>query len=165
MELAGSSVYLACKTRDSIIIQIQGEANYQNAGVLDEFLKNTLQLNYKKYCFFFEKCMQIDSTCLGILAGLLLQLKKVDGVCLFCGLQERQLSVIKMLGLDKLAHIVPTSAPEENCKEQLQPLASEEGGSSPELILQAHRFLMEIESRNKIHFQSVISLLEKDISG
>lgn len=164
MELGTTQeVFSVCQTFDSVIIQIKGKANYQNASLLSKFLEKTLYHNFKKYCISFYECIEIDSTCLGILAGLLLKLQKINGVCLFCGLKERQLESIRLLGLDQFAQIVNDIEINNNDVKKCF-LECENSIFNPNLILEAHKFLMELNARNKIRFQDVVHFLEKDIN-
>lgn len=158
-EASADSVFLACKTTDSIIIQIVGFANYTRAASFSDFIKQTLEQNYRKYCILFKDCSGIDSTCLGVLAGLLLTLKRCGGLCLFCGLQPRQLECVQKVGLDKFAIIVDQAPGNFSDK----PCALPETSISkinPDLILDAHKFLLEIDAHNEEHFQDVVALLE-----
>ena len=156
-------VFFAYKGIDSVVIKIKGNANYLRASEFDQFLKSTLK-TYKRYCILFEECTGLDSTCLGILAGLLLKLKKIDGICFFCGLKPRQLECVKMVGLDKLAHIIDKIDTETSDEHLTQICNTNQAALSSELILEAHEFLLEIDARNKMQFKDVVSLLEeKDI--
>ena len=74
-----NSAFFCCKAADAVIIRIRGYASYLNASLLSNFIKQTEKLHYKRYCILFEECDGLDSTCLGILAGLLLRLKKQNG--------------------------------------------------------------------------------------
>ena len=86
-----NSTFLVYKTSDAVVIRIRGYANYLNASVLSNFLKRIEAAHHKRYCILFDECDGLDSTCLGVLAGLLLRLKKGNGFCLFCGLKPRPL--------------------------------------------------------------------------
>lgn len=161
---AESSTFFAYESIDFVIVRIKGFANYSNAPLFNKFLSRTLDRNYIKYCIIFDECTGIDSTCLGILAGLLLKLRAKHGICLFCGLKPRQLECVRIVGLDRFVHIVdhmPSSLAEAN-HEIEQNLPQSPLKISPELILEAHKFLMEISEHNKMHFKDVVLLLEKN---
>ncbi len=153
-------VFFAYKGIDSIVIKIKGNANYLRAPEFDQFLKSTLN-TYKRYCILFEECTGVDSTCLGILAGLLLKLKKIDGVCFFCGLKPRQLECIKIVGLDKLAHIIDKMEMETSDELLTEIDNKNQTALNSQLILEAHKFLLEINAHNKIDFKDVVTLLEE----
>ena len=157
------SVFFAYKTADAVVIRIKGYANYLNVSVLSNFLKRMETSQHKRYCILFEECDGLDSTCLGVLAGLVLRLKKENGICLFCGLKSRPLECIRMVGLDKLACIIeetPFSVlPGKGVK--LEVADKNKTQVTSQLILDAHKFLMELNAHNKVRFQDVIALLEK----
>ena len=154
-----SANYLVCKTEDSILIKIQGNANYLNVLPLKDFLDYTLT-KYDRYCIFFEACTGLDSTVLGILASLLLKLKQKSGVCIFCGLQSRPRECVQMLGLDALAILVPTLSEISHENLDFSSLTSSKD-LTPDVIVNAHTSLMEITARNKIQFQEIVSMLNK----
>lgn len=158
-----NSAFFAYKTADAVVIRIKGYANYLNASVLSNFLKRMQDLHHKRYCILFEECDGLDSTCLGVLAGLLLRLKKENGICLFCGLKPRPLECVRMVGLDKFACIVEETPFSVLAGQDMNKNISDknEAQITPELVLQAHKFLLELNAHNKVRFQDVISLLEK----
>lgn len=157
------STFFAYKTADAVVIRIKGYANYLNASVLSNFLERMEASHHNRYCILFEECDGLDSTCLGILAGLLLRLKRRDGLCLFCGLKPRPLECVQMVGLDKLACITeetPFSVlPGQGIKMDIPDKSKTQ--ITPELVLEAHKFLLELNAHNKMRFQDIISLLEK----
>ena len=156
------SAFFAYKTADAVVIRIKGYANYLNASILSNFLKRMEASHHRRYCILFEECDGLDSTCLGILAGLLLRLKKGNGVCLFCGLKPRPLECVQMVGLDKLACIIEKTPFSVLSGQDIKMnTAQNEMQITPELVLEAHKFLMELNAHNKVKFQDVISLLEK----
>lgn len=158
-----NSAFFAYKTADAVIIHIKGYANYLNASLLSNFIKQTEKSHYKRYCILFEECDGLDSTCLGVLAGLLLRLKKQNGICLFCGLKPRPLECIQIVGLDKLACIIEKTPFSVSSEQHIQMEVSDkdEMQITSTLVLEAHKFLMELNAYNKVKFQDVISLLEK----
>ena len=158
-----NSVFFAYKTTDAVVIQIKGYANYLNASVLSNFLKKMETLPHKRYCILFEECDGIDSTCLGILAGLLLRLKAQNGICLFCGLKPRPLECIQMVGLDKFAYITEKAPFSALSEQDMSVNISDKYKTkiTPELVLEAHKFLTELNAHNKVRFQDVVALLEK----
>ena len=157
------SAFFAYKTADAVVIRIKGYANYLNVSVLSNFLKRMEASYHKRYCILFEECDGLDSTCLGILAGLLLRLKKGNGICLFCGLKPRPLECIRMVGLDKLACIIDKTPFSVLSGQDIKMDISDKNKTqiTPELVLEAHKFLLELNAHNKVRFQDVISLLEK----
>ena len=68
-----------------------------------------------------------------------------------------------MVGLDKLACIIEKMPSPILSEQDTQMNISDrnEAQITPELILEAHKFLMELNAHNKARFQDIISLLEK----
>jgi anti-anti-sigma regulatory factor len=151
------AVYWINENDDSVLIRIKGRASYLNCQVLNDFLRQKLEQKCLKYCFLFDQCLGIDSTCLGILTGLALKLKRQSGICVFSGLRPRQMETIRLLGLDQLVQIV------EDCSnvgpEDYSLISTKPDALQPDLIINAHKFLMEINAQNRVRFKDVVQCL------
>ncbi|HCJ12382.1 MAG TPA: anti-sigma factor antagonist [Opitutae bacterium] len=112
----------------------------------------------------FYDCKGMDSTFLGILAGLALDLRKKqsDGICMLSRLEGRNLELVQNLGLDKLATV------------KLEDFSSVTSGNDgialaetavpyeamKSLILNAHQNLIQADTHNSLKFQDVITFLQ-----
>ncbi|VVM05023.1 hypothetical protein MAMT_00417 [Methylacidimicrobium tartarophylax] len=108
------------------------------------------------------ECTYLDSTFLGTLAGPALKLRKKGGVLQVAGSSRRVLESIRTLGLDRLFECVENVAPYDAA--DLRPL---ESGShkemTGELLLQAHRSLLECDPRNAPKFQDLVTYLGAEV--
>ena len=152
--------YLVNETEDSILVKITGRASYLNCQPLNNYLLQALKRSCKKFCFYFEDCIAIDSTCLGILAGVAL---KAD-VCIFKGVPKRPLESIRQVGLDSLVQIVEGNADSKEILHQMesQKASNEINSCKREEILKAHQLLVEIDQQNRMRFKDVLQLLENE---
>ncbi|MDR0755888.1 MAG: STAS domain-containing protein [Puniceicoccales bacterium] len=157
MDNKEESVYWINENEDSVLVRIKGRATYLNCSSLNEFLQKKLRENCVKYCFLFEECSGIDSTCLGILAGLALKLRNPGGLCIFSGLNAKLLETVKLLGLDLWVQLVDDIARVEQVGFCLK--NEQQRGVQSEFLLNAHKFLMEINAQNRVRFQDVVQYL------
>jgi hypothetical protein len=119
----------------------------------------------------FQQCSGMDSTFLGILAGLGIKLMKMDppGSVVLCRLGNRNRELVRNLGLHRLLTLDEGDRePGSESAEGLE--AVEESGKLSEvenarLVLQAHENLVEIDASNKTKFQDVISFLKNQMDG
>ena len=115
-----------------------------------------------KFIIDFQHCSGADSTFLGILVGLALELRKSsNNDCLnLVNLSGRNLETVQNLGIHKIANV--SSALINNVK-QLEELKGESGNSSEssEEIYKAHKTLLELNEKNSKIFRDVVNYLEQ----
>lgn len=168
-DTSSSPVFLVDAYSDPMCLKIQGRATYLNCGPLNDFFDRVIKKHGTNIVIDFEECTGMDSTFLGLLVGVALELKHVNhkgSICLQ-HVKGRNLELIKNLGLDRMLSInteVSINAKEENNFEmKLKTLGTEES-VCPEAILKAHQNLVCANSSNLHKFQDVISFLKKQIN-
>jgi hypothetical protein len=106
----------------------------------------------------------MDSTFLGILVGLALQLRKSHdgGELTLLNLIGRNLETVKNLGIHKIAtvssEVVSNSDELEGLKVKLK-----SDKAHPELIYNAHRNLLDLNEKNSKIFKDVVNFLEQKV--
>lgn len=151
-------VFLVNTDGAAVMVRIRGRASYLNCQPVSEFLNKMVANGKIRYCFFFDDCTGIDSTFLGILAGLAIDVRKKNGVCMLLGLNSRQLDIVKTLGLDHIVQIVSNSNSIAGKWENL----TEEVCANKSLIEEAHRTLCELNDANRVKFQDVVRFLAQN---
>lgn len=159
MEKKEASIFLVNAENGIVLVRIKGRASYVNCQPLNTFLQQMLKEGRFQYCFFFEDCTGIDSTFLGILAGLALDVKNHEGICILTGLKPRQLETVCTLGLDHIVQVVDEERTQPTRWKKLETPMTCNGNKHKELILEAHRTLMEINEKNRVRFQDVLQFL------
>lgn len=155
---------------DPVIIQVLGKASFLNSSPLKELFDRLVNKQGKsRFILDFSNCTGMDSTFLGILAGLGIAMMKLEpkGSVVLCNLGERNLELIENLGLHLLLTVDSGSLPDlESISGAMETLQQGEKLSQIEharLVLQAHKNLVEIDSSNKAKFQDVIAFLKNQV--
>ncbi len=104
----------------------------------------------------------MDSTFLGIIAGLATEVKKHDGVCILSGLRPKQMESVYNLGLYNLVQIVENVTDEKQWQKASGFGIAEQQTSNEDtrqLMLKAHTTLMQLNQQNTVRFQNVVHFL------
>lgn len=166
MAEAAKSTFLVDAYSDPVLIRIQGRASFANSGSLLEFIGEMIEQGRRRFVVDFSDCTGMDSTFLGVLAGLALDLRKSDpkGTVVFCRLGTRNLELIRNLGLHRLATVdlgndlVETSG-------EITPLESNKQNEleNARMCLEAHENLVEADQANQEKFQDVLVFLKNRV--
>jgi len=76
----GKPVFFVDAHADPVVMRIEGRASFQNSGCLRDFVTEMLAQGKTRLVIDFQHCTSMDSTFLGILAGVALQLRKGSAV-------------------------------------------------------------------------------------
>lgn len=162
-------VFLVDAYSDPICLKIQGRATYLNCGPVNDFFSQIIKTNNANIVIDFEECTGMDSTFLGILVGLTLQLKRINNQRSIClnNVKGRNLELIENLGLNRMLTVNMPKCKEveisDSFEQKLKMLGIEES-ATPEEILKAHQNLVDADSSNLHKFQDVISFLKQQVN-
>lgn len=159
------SVFFVNAYSDPIYLKIKGRVSYLNCGPINDFYSQIILQSTVNLIIDFAECTGVDSTFLGILAGLALEFKKKDNkrMIFLCNLSNRNLELIRNLGLDRIIqinlgkHVIDAGS---HSVTQLQPLDIQ-NKTKPETILAAHQNLIDAQPSNLHKFQDLISFIKK----
>jgi anti-anti-sigma regulatory factor len=156
---------------DPVIVKINGKASFMNSNPVKELFDQLTDQGKSRFVIDFQQCSGMDSTFLGILAGLGIKLMKMDppGSVVLCRLGTRNRELVRNLGLHRLLTL--DEGDDEAGSESAEGLeAVQESGKLSEvenarLVLEAHENLVEIDASNKTKFQDVISFLKNQMDA
>ena len=158
------SAYQVCTTRDEVYACIKNKASYLNCLPFRTFLNQMVEQGKKSFVVDFRDCTSMDSTFLGILVGLALELRKhkEKGQLTLVNLMGRNLETVQNLGIHKIATV--SSGVISNPK-QLENLNSDPSNieTTTEIVYQAHKTLLELNEKNSRIFSDVVHYLEQKI--
>ncbi len=164
---AAKPVYLVDAYTDPVIVRIEGRASFQNSPCLHDFFVEMRRQGKVRYIVDFLHCTSMDSTFLGVLAGAALQLKKTApaGRIIFSRVGERNLELIRNLGLHRLVTVDAGSFPMD-FGQQCMPLRDCDRTEieSARLVLEAHENLIATDDSNRAKFQDVLSFLRNRVN-
>ena len=147
---------------DPVLVRIEGRASFANSGSLKDFFTEMTRQGKVRFVVDFQQCTSMDSTFLGVLAGAALELRRKTppGTLTLTRVGERNLELIRNLGLHRLAvvdasdHLAPAAAGalpiEAGVRSEIE---------SARLMLEAHESLIATDPANTTKFQDVLSFL------
>ena len=164
---AAKPVYLIDTYSDPVIVRIDGRASFQNSSCLHDFFVEMNRQGKSRFIVDFEHCTSMDSTFLGVLAGAGLQLRKTTppGRMIFSRVGERNLELIRNLGLHRLVTVDAGNFP-MNFGQVTTPLRDCERSEieNARLVLEAHENLVATDESNRGKFQDVLSFLRNRVN-
>src|SRR6187399_2851390 len=100
MSTTPSPVFLVDAYSDPVCLKIQGRATYLNCGPLNDFFTQIVKKNKANIMIDFEECTGMDSTFLGLLVGVALELRRANSERTIClnNAKGRNLELIENLG-------------------------------------------------------------------
>lgn len=166
-EPAPSSVYLVDAYSDPVAVRITGRACFQNSACLRDFVTEMLRQGKTRFVFDFLNCASMDSTFLGVLAGIALELKKRPGggSLVLARLGPRNLELVRNLGLHRLL-TVDASDNRLNFGKGQQSLVCPDQTELDQarLVLDAHENLVTADESNRTKFQDVLAFLKNRVA-
>lgn len=164
---AAAPTFLVDAASDPVAIRIEGRASFQNSASLQQFLAEMRRQNRTRFVMDFQACTSMDSTFLGVLAGAALELRKLSGggSLVLCRVGERNLELIKNLGLHRLLIVDegPGDAPLRGGS-ALAPQPKMNELENARLVLAAHENLVAVDEANRAKFQDVLSFLKNRVA-
>ena len=149
---------------DFVFTKVNGRASYLNCAPLKEFLHGQVAGGCRRLAFDFEGCSSMDSTFLGTLVGVALELRKTDppGSVALLRLGERNLDVVRNLGIHRLVSVeADDSAMNFGGVAKAIEANGDRAQVDEELICEAHKRLSELNEKNARLFQDVVGFLEQ----
>ena len=152
---------------DPAIVKVNGRVNFANSGPLRDFFDQVISSGRERFVIDFRNCSGMDSTFLGILAGVALELRKKapPGRVLLCRLGERNYELIRNLGLHR---IMDVDTGGHSFRNEPVALPGEKKGPQAEkarMVLEAHENLVKADEDNRSKFQDVIAYLKNQVES
>ena len=150
--------------------RIVGRGSFKISASLKEFGLALLSEDVNRLVIDLEKCVGMDSTFMGVTAGLCNRFHQHDGGKVkMINCSEKIKRLMSTLGLDRLVDGVNES--EASAKENLPDHAEmkelapkqESPIESAETMLEAHENLVRVHPDNELRFQDVLEYLREDI--
>ncbi len=153
----GDIKYLVKIAGNSAFLKIVGKASYLNCRNVNDFFTMVSEKCCKNLYIDFIECTGMDSTFMGMIAGVALRLRKNQAETTLLNLKDRNLQLIENLGIYKLVNI-------KDCVDNYDIDKTLETSSvSGESMLEAHENLIKTDSSNLEKFEDVISFLKKEV--
>lgn len=165
-DAASKPVYMVDAYSDPVVVRIDGRASFQNSGCLRDFMTEMLARGKRRFVIDFQGCASMDSTFLGVLAGVAIELRKVahDASLVVARVGPRNLELMRNLGLHRLLTIDAGSSP-LNFQGCNTPLAAGKASEieNARMVLEAHENLVNADEANRTKFQDVLAFLRNRV--
>jgi anti-sigma B factor antagonist len=167
MAEASKPTFLVDASSDPVAVRIEGRASFQNSAALNDFFTELIAAKKTRFVMDFQGCTSMDSTFLGVLAGVALLLRKQvpAGSLVLCRMGERNLELVRNLGLHRLLTVDADCSGVTLTAPSALTAAPEKGEvENARLVLAAHENLIAADEANRAKFQDVLTFLKGRIS-
>lgn len=157
----------------TVVIRIEGRGSFKISPSLKQFIHRTVEAkSASRILLDMSLCKSMDSTFMGVLAGLSYQISK-NPDCTFklTNLSEKNEKLLRTLGVDRVVNYSQTLTDDEaDLMDRLSPETTplDSGTADPleaaKTSLEAHEKLVEFNPANLDKFKSVLELLHKDVN-
>ena len=153
------------RSSGNVRVRVAGRGTFRNGQPLRRYALEMIGDGARQFVVDLGQCEGMDSTFLGVLAGIGLQLREpaTRGQVRLANISPRNLELLQTVGLDQLFDLTPVSEPEP-AELQLQQLSDPDAVQLPtgvvknetaDLMLEAHTNLIRVDSRNQAKFKDV----------
>lgn len=150
-------------------IRCEGKGSFLQSPALKECAEKRRELGESHFVIDLEACTGMDSTFMGLLAGLASRVSKVKGSVQIASPGERNQRSLEDLGLDCLLEIAPADAEwvgkEEEIRSRLEPFQPNRLPDARERarhVLDSHRTLAATSDDNAKRFETVLQVMAKE---
>ncbi|MGE9271524.1 MAG: STAS domain-containing protein [Verrucomicrobiales bacterium] len=152
-------------------IRCEGKGSFLQSPTLKECTQKRQEHGEKVFVIDLEACTGMDSTFMGLLAGLAARVSRSGGEVQIASPGERNRQSLEDLGLDCLLTIAPEDAEwigrEEQIRSELEPFSQKrlpDANERAKHVLEAHRTLADTSEENAERFAGVLEAFEKQVS-
>jgi len=151
---------------DKIFIRVTGRGSFKISATLKKFIAEiTSKRTVSTVVLDLAECIGMDSTFMGVLAGLSGRLKQNGQTLELINLSDKNTHLLATLGVDQVVAHYSHSHGHELPDQPAQsiPTVSATKKDLAETALKAHETLVELNEENRPRFKRVIEYLKADV--
>jgi anti-sigma B factor antagonist len=160
-------------TNGRVYVRVVGRGTFQNSQPLRHFALEKIEQGQTEFIVDLGQCQGMDSTFLGVLAGIGLRLRQNGRDATICvvNIGSRNVELLQMLGLDRLFTMNSGTAPSlmeaeyeklaDTDLTQLTHLLDKD--ETADLMIEAHDNLIRADERNAPKFKELTRFLRETI--
>jgi anti-anti-sigma factor len=151
---------------DKVFLHVTGRGSFKISATLKQFITEIVSKQpVTAVVLDLAECIGMDSTFMGVLAGLSSRLKQHGQILELINLSEKNAQLLATLGVDRVVSHYSHSHGHEipNRPAQVLPVAGATKKDLAETALQAHETLVELSEENRPRFKRVIEYLKADV--
>jgi anti-sigma B factor antagonist len=145
-------------------VRVHGRGTFKVAPGLKQFGMAAIEQGCSRLVVEMSECLGMDSTFMGVLAGLAVHLKRKDGEVVLCHVSDKNAFLVKMLGLSHLVRVEQDGGPGQAMPADARVLGV--AGDKEVLtktMISAHEVLVEVAPDNIVKFKDVLTFLKEDL--
>jgi anti-anti-sigma regulatory factor len=151
---------------------VNGRGTFKISSALKQFGLAAIEKGCTRLLMDMERCVGMDSTFMGVLAGLAFHLtQQCGGKIVLLNLSQKTRGLLVTLGLDQIILAYLAGAAPEELKEaaalcgrlQALPAGSADVRATAETMLEAHENLVQLTPENYPKFKDVLVFLREDL--
>jgi anti-anti-sigma regulatory factor len=152
-------------------IRVAGRGSFKVSPALKKFAQGALDQRCRQIFVDMGPCVGMDSTFMGVLAGLALRMKREGvGRVVMYNLSAKNRALVQTLGLDRLVRMHDAAGGGDEglpAETEMRPLGTGEATrrATAETMLEAHEDLIRIQPENLPKFKDVLAYLKEDLKG
>lgn len=155
------------------LVRVEGRGSFKVSTSLKEFGEASMAAGATTAVLDMGRCIGMDSTFMGVLAGWASRLRqKQGGRLVLINLSARTRSLVATLGLDQIVQAFEAGPLPEDlravaaCSEGLSALATgqESGVDTTRTMIEAHENLVQLAPENLPRFKDVLLYLREDLN-
>jgi anti-sigma B factor antagonist len=150
-------------TGNEVRIRVTGRATHIISQPLREYAWQMVRRGSRNFFIDLGDCLYIDSTFAGVLVGMSMKLKDVDGSLTLQRVPARCAELFATLGVETLFTFDEQPPAPSDIQLQALPMAARSREAWAGTILEAHRLLAEAERANESRFEDVIDFLKSEL--
>ncbi|MDA7887753.1 STAS domain-containing protein [Akkermansiaceae bacterium] len=152
------------KFESYVWIRPEGRGTFKISPSIKEFGESRIAAGQNNLVVDLGACVGMDSTFMGMLAGLgMLLKKKGEGQLSIVGTTDKTRASLEELGLNHLMEIEPKEGPWvghlDEARSDLKPLDAQTSPTKEDHILESHENLCEADSENFDRFKTVLGVM------
>lgn len=151
---------------EKLFIRVIGRGSFNTAAPMKQFIDDLCDRQPIRIVVIdLKQCIGMDSTFMGVLAGLSGRLNRAQKALELINLSEKNVNLLTTLGVDRVLSAYSNqhghNIPDHNAASLPTDPASKK--EMAETALRAHENLVQISDENQPRFERVIELLKKDV--
>jgi anti-sigma B factor antagonist len=170
---SSKGIFVSCATDNRVYVRVVGRGTFQNSQPLRQFALEKIEQGQEAFVVDLGQCQGMDSTFLGVLAGIGLRLRQNGRVTTIhmVHIGARNTELLQTLGLDRLFSMNPDTAPplaepeyhqlpDTDLTRPAHPLDKDE---TTDLMIEAHDNLIRADERNAPKFRELTRFLREAV--
>jgi len=142
----------------------EGKGTFMSSPAVKESAEARIDGGARQIVIDLEACTGMDSTFMGMLAGLAKVLKKVGGSLEIVGTSDKNRHSLEELGLNAMMEISEDRPDHAEIRKGYVLVSGEQAPGKEDHILECHENLCDADERNEKTFKSVLEVLRNKSS-